>query len=327
MASLQDLREIYESFCSFGSNRNLATGSNTNLSGNAEMDGAKFSKLTRDCKIVDGKKVTTTDVDILFNQVKVKGARKIDWEGFQTAFQALAEKRFPSKNGRDAFDSLLHLVSDKAPIARATVTQTGGVYSKLTDTTQYTGSHKNRFDANGTGLGAAGRVTAESGTKDLSQLVNRETNFAVPNSTQNRGTASSATKKRQVTASNESLSSSNVPAKKQDSHTSNGSLSKNASKSTSSMHTSTSSLNRGSNSSINKPTTAGYSHTTTTTATKKAAPSTGGASVFDRLTNTSGYTGSHKERFNADGTGKGLAGRDTAAKGGSQDGLAKILRT
>ena len=38
--------------------------------------------------------------------------------------------------------------------------------------------------------------------------------------------------------------------------------------------------------------------------------------VLDRLTDTSKYTGSHKERFDESGKGKGLAGRDSAAKGG-----------
>jgi hypothetical protein len=32
-------------------------------------------------------------------------------------------------------------------------------------------------------------------------------------------------------------------------------------------------------------------------------------SIFDKLTDTSLYTGAHKARFNADGKGKGLAGR------------------
>lgn len=37
--------------------------------------------------------------------------------------------------------------------------------------------------------------------------------------------------------------------------------------------------------------------------------------IFSRLTDTSGYTGAHKARFNADGTGRGLAGRDSVTKG------------
>ena len=35
---------------------------------------------------------------------------------------------------------------------------TGGIYSKLTDTSLYTGAHKERFDESGHGRGIAGRV-------------------------------------------------------------------------------------------------------------------------------------------------------------------------
>ena len=56
------------------------------------------------------------------------------------------------------------------------------------------------------------------------------------------------------------------------------------------------------------------------------------ASVFDRLTDTSNYTGTHKERFDKNGNGLGLAGRDptiksvTSYRGGQVTSLAKILR-
>ena len=40
------------------------------------------------------------------------------------------------------------------------------------------------------------------------------------------------------------------------------------------------------------------------------------------MTNTAHYTGTHKERFDETGKGRGMAGRDTAAKGrGSTPGL------
>lgn len=55
----------------------------------------------------------------------------------------------------------------------------GGVYAKLTDTSQYTGAHRERFDADGHGRGAAGRdvggkgagSTAGRGVSDLSQIT------------------------------------------------------------------------------------------------------------------------------------------------------------
>ena len=35
-----------------------------------EMDGKNWSKCCKDCKVIDGKKVTSTDVDIVFSKVK-----------------------------------------------------------------------------------------------------------------------------------------------------------------------------------------------------------------------------------------------------------------
>ena len=38
--------------------------------------------------------------------------------------------------------------------------------------------------------------------------------------------------------------------------------------------------------------------------------------IYDRLTDTSLYTGAHKHRFDSDGRGRGAAGRDVVSKGG-----------
>lgn len=56
-------------------------------------------------------------------------------------------------------------------------------------------------------------------------------------------------------------------------------------------------------------------HPTSSRDKPKAASQVKGGSIFDRLTDPSTYHGTHKERFNADGTGRGLAGRDSVAKG------------
>eukprot|EP01118_Nematostelium_gracile_P014412 TRINITY_DN5606_c0_g1_i2.p1 TRINITY_DN5606_c0_g1~~TRINITY_DN5606_c0_g1_i2.p1 ORF type:complete len:181 (+),score=52.99 TRINITY_DN5606_c0_g1_i2:70-543(+) len=51
------------------------------------------------------------------------------------------------------------------------------------------------------------------------------------------------------------------------------------------------------------------------TSPKSPKSTSGQPSIFDKLTDTSLYTGSHKERFDSDGKGRGLAGRDRVAKG------------
>lgn len=60
MASSQSLEQVFKSFCSFGS------GSKDEV---PMMDGAKFAKLCRDLKLLD-KKLTPTDVDIIFSKCK-----------------------------------------------------------------------------------------------------------------------------------------------------------------------------------------------------------------------------------------------------------------
>ncbi len=54
------MEAVFKSFCVFGQKDAAPL-----------MDGSKFAKLCRDCKVLD-KKVTTTDVDIIFSKVKAK---------------------------------------------------------------------------------------------------------------------------------------------------------------------------------------------------------------------------------------------------------------
>jgi hypothetical protein len=61
---LQDLKEIFFSFAAFG-NRRLSKEDGSVV----EMDGARFAKLAKDCKLLD-KKFTATDVDLTFSKVR-----------------------------------------------------------------------------------------------------------------------------------------------------------------------------------------------------------------------------------------------------------------
>lgn len=46
----------------------------------------------------------------------------------------------------------------------------------MTDTSKYTGAHKQRFDASGHGRGAAGRRDNTGGVKDLSNITRSNLN-------------------------------------------------------------------------------------------------------------------------------------------------------
>lgn len=81
-------------------------------------------------------------------QVLAKGERKITFDQFKAALRLLAEKKFP--NDSQCFSRILELVRKAAPATNSTTaTNVDGIYSKLTDTSLYTGSHKERFDENG----------------------------------------------------------------------------------------------------------------------------------------------------------------------------------
>ncbi|KAM9792850.1 tubulin polymerization-promoting protein family member 2 [Neosynchiropus ocellatus] len=123
-----------------------------------EMNGKNFAKLCKDCNVIDGKHVTTTDVDIVFNKVKDKSARVITYEQFNTAMEELSLKRFKGKSKDEAKGLIDGLIAGKEP-ANAGVTKAtkGGAVDRLTDTSKYTGAHKQRFDESGKGRGIAGR--------------------------------------------------------------------------------------------------------------------------------------------------------------------------
>eukprot|EP00075_Anas_platyrhynchos_P013426 XP_027302679.1 tubulin polymerization-promoting protein family member 2 isoform X2 [Anas platyrhynchos] len=143
----------------------FAVYGDTAASGN-EMTGKNFSKMCKECGVMDGKAVTSTDVDIVFNKVKTKGARTITFAEFQQAMKELCGKRFKGKSPEEALQAVYGLIEGKEPGSAGTTkaTKVGGV-ERLTDTSKYTGSHKERFDESGKGKGLAGRedLTDNSG--------------------------------------------------------------------------------------------------------------------------------------------------------------------
>ncbi|XP_012710291.1 tubulin polymerization-promoting protein family member 3 isoform X2 [Fundulus heteroclitus] len=123
-----------------------------------ELNGKTWAKLCKDCRINDGKNVTSTDVDIVFSKVKQRTARVITYEEFQRALEELAPKRFKGQSKEEALQSLHKLVEGGEPssVGVTKVAKTATV-DRLTDPSRYTGSHKERFDDSGRGKGREGR--------------------------------------------------------------------------------------------------------------------------------------------------------------------------
>nr|AAH62530.1 Tubulin polymerization-promoting protein family member 3 [Danio rerio] len=91
MAESTDMDQLLNSFKKF------AVHGDTKATGK-ELNGKNWAKLCKDCKVIDGKNVTSTDVDIVFTKVKAKTSRVITYEEFQKALEELAPKRFKGQS-------------------------------------------------------------------------------------------------------------------------------------------------------------------------------------------------------------------------------------
>ncbi|XP_017291929.1 tubulin polymerization-promoting protein family member 3 [Kryptolebias marmoratus] len=151
MAESTDIEQLLVAFQKF------AIHGDTKATGK-ELNGKNWAKLCKDCKIIDSKNVTSTDVDIVFSKVKQRTARVITYEEFEQALKELAPKRFKGQSKEEALLSIYKLVEGREPtnVGVTKVAKTAAV-DRLTDTSRYTGSHKERFDESGRGKGREGR--------------------------------------------------------------------------------------------------------------------------------------------------------------------------
>ncbi|XP_014204955.1 TPPP family protein CG45057 [Copidosoma floridanum] len=132
--------------------------------GDTKSDGkhitlSQSDKWMKQAKVIDGKKITTTDTGIYFKKQK---SMKLNIEQYKAFLDELAKSK------------KVDLVAMKNKMANCgppgiTNTAVGGkaasTVDRLTDVTKYTGSHKQRFDESGKGRGIAGRkdLTDKSG--------------------------------------------------------------------------------------------------------------------------------------------------------------------
>nr|XP_008114762.1 PREDICTED: tubulin polymerization-promoting protein family member 2-like [Anolis carolinensis] len=128
--------------------RRFAIYGEMSTSGN-EMTGMNFSKMLKECGVMDGEMVTSTDVDNIFNKYKYKGARNINYIEFQQALKELSGKRFKGKSPEEALHAIFKLMEGKEP---DTLVSTTSVAERLTNTSKCTGSHKEHFCNTGKGL-------------------------------------------------------------------------------------------------------------------------------------------------------------------------------
>ena len=120
----------------------------------SEMDGKTFAKMAKDTKLLD-KKLTTTDVDLIFAKIKDKSQRTIMYEQFKKGVEEFAKKK-----GITFDDCVSSILAVGGPQFQGTKAD----YVKFHDDKNlYTGVHLN----GGPDTGGSGKIG------DLSQLADR----------------------------------------------------------------------------------------------------------------------------------------------------------
>jgi hypothetical protein len=121
---------------------------------NQDMEGKSWAKLAKDTKILD-KKLTATDIDLIFAKVKTKSERRITWEQFTNGLQLCAEKK-----GVDVNVVFEKVAASKGPVLKGTAAEKVALHD---DKSNYTGVYAQGGPTN----------VDKDIVHDISQTVNR----------------------------------------------------------------------------------------------------------------------------------------------------------
>jgi hypothetical protein len=114
--SMDKVREVFNSYCR----------------GEDTMEGKQFAKICKDTKLLD-KALTTTDVDLIFAKVKDKGGRRIDFNAFGKALEAVGAKK-----KKDLNEICAIVCKSRGPILAGTKAEANKFHD---DKSLYTGVH------------------------------------------------------------------------------------------------------------------------------------------------------------------------------------------
>ena len=113
-------------------------------------------------------RVPPSSVDVAFAKAKTPGRRALTYEQFLFALQLLALEVFSNDEPLAAAQRIFDVVvAAGGPVinssAAAGAASAPSIFTRLTDTSLFTGAHKHRFDASGHGLGIRGRDDVPDG--------------------------------------------------------------------------------------------------------------------------------------------------------------------
>ena len=285
------------------------------------MDGRSFVKFLRDARLLT-KNCTRTDADLIFAKVKPRGSHTIAFQGFVTCLNEVAKR----KNVR--FEKLVdHILSTVQGPKLSHVSRAQHVRFH-DDKSQYTGVYRH---GGPTTIGAGG--DGESVT--LSSLADRSAYDVRGRKIKEKPTANYEYLRA-------SAGGSEQPKSRQRRLSSHGQQMIQSVLQKTSTATPQKAMNVPLQSQPKpqmaygaRPQTAGgyaqqaarqKSYGRPQTARGSRNGQTGGGNIFDRLTDSSKYTGTHKHRFDASGRGRGLDGRDRVSKGGFGLGVSPNSR-
>lgn len=125
--------------------------------GDPKSDGklitlSQSDKWMKQAKVIDGRKITTTDTGIYFKKHK---STKLGIEQYKAFLEELAKSKKV-----DLAEMKKKMASCGPPgvtVGTSGMGKAASTVDRLTDVTKYTGSHKQRFDQSGKGKGIAGR--------------------------------------------------------------------------------------------------------------------------------------------------------------------------
>ena len=101
---------IFQYYCTFGRTGGKGSTSTT-------LDNSNFAKFSRECPALLDKRLTRTEVDLIFTKAKPKFQRRLDFTHFLDALSAMASKKYPKYDPTTAFSIILSNHVFKLPCA------------------------------------------------------------------------------------------------------------------------------------------------------------------------------------------------------------------
>ena len=156
------LKQAFDQFARFGK-------SETQLKEkDVRIESKNVQKLMKEAGIVDAKytsQLLDNDMARVLGKLTssgtyTKGIKTFEFQGFKQLVDQIAESK---KTSADQIVALLNSVGGPST-TNTTTTANASTTARMTDTSHYTGAHKERFDESGHGKGKDGRTDAVSNT-------------------------------------------------------------------------------------------------------------------------------------------------------------------